>query len=101
MNEQELLFNEIGEQVDGATKGQLFGKACFKMGKKAFCCFFENCMVFKLPQPAHAEALNLEGAELFDPSGKGRPMKEWVQIPYNSSKKWLHYANISAHYVSK
>ena len=39
-------------------------------------------MVFKLPDPdAHARALALDGAHLFDPCGKGRPFKEWVVVP--------------------
>ena len=39
-------------------------------------------MVFKLPDPAaHAQALALDGAHLFDPGGKGQPFKEWVVVP--------------------
>ncbi|MFT4962346.1 MAG: hypothetical protein ACI92Z_003443 [Paracoccaceae bacterium] len=38
-------------------------------------------MVFKLTSDAHHAALTLTGATLFDPSGKGRAMKEWVQVP--------------------
>jgi len=37
-------------------------------------------MVFKLTDKIHADALSLDGSELFDPSGKKRPMKEWVQV---------------------
>jgi len=38
-------------------------------------------VVFKLNGPAHAKALALPGAQLWDPSGKARPMKEWVAVP--------------------
>ena len=63
----------------------MFGKKCFKTGKggKPFVSFFQDCMVFKLTGADHTQALILEGAHLFDPSGKGRAMKEWVQVPFN------------------
>ena len=63
-------------------------------------CFFENCMVFKLSGDAHAEALSLKGAMLFDPSHKGRPMKEWVQVPFLHSAKWEKYAKAAMAYVA-
>lgn len=37
-------------------------------------------MVFKLPVPQHTDALALSGARLFDPSGRGRPMREWAEV---------------------
>ncbi|RYY63290.1 MAG: hypothetical protein EOO12_12645 [Chitinophagaceae bacterium] len=81
MTPEENRFRAIGGALPGAESGQLFGKPCFKKGGKAFTCFFQNEMVFKLTGPAHAGALAVPGAKLFDPSGKGRPMKEWVQVP--------------------
>lgn len=54
----------------------MFGKPCFKVNKKAFICFFQNEMVFKLFGEVHKDALSLDGSQLFDPSGKNRPMKE-------------------------
>lgn len=66
----------------------MFGKPCLKAGGKAFACFFQDCMVFKLGGLAHKEALGLAGSVLFDPSGKGRPMKEWVQVPFEFQDRW-------------
>jgi hypothetical protein len=79
----------------------MFGKPCFKTNGKAFVAFFQNCMVFKLKGDVHAEALKLEGAELFDPSGKKRPMKEWVQVPYTHKAKWGKYAKAAMEYVNE
>jgi hypothetical protein len=31
----------------------------------------------------------------------GRPMKEWVEIPFSSSKKWEILAGDALEYVSK
>jgi hypothetical protein len=81
MTPEEKRFSTIGSALEGAESGKLFGKSCFKRHGKAFLCFFQNEMVFKLTGPVHAEALAVPGAQLFDPSGKGRPMKEWVQVP--------------------
>ena len=99
MTEEEKYFHEVGEQLESAIKGQLFGKLCYKINKKAFCCFFENEMVFKLSGEMHSEALSLDGSQLFDPSKKGRPMKEWVQVPFDYQEKWKAFAEAAAAYV--
>jgi len=57
-------------------------------------------MVFKLSGNTHTEALNLEGSILFDPSGKGRAMKEWVQVSYAHKSKWGKFAKAAFEYVN-
>lgn len=97
MSEQEALFNTIGEGL--GDKSQMFGKPCYKVNKKAFTCFFQNAMVFKLTDEAHKEALSLDGSELFDPSGKGRAMKEWVQVSFEYKEQWKGFAEKALDYV--
>jgi hypothetical protein len=92
-------FISIGENIEGSLQGNLFGKSCFKINGKPFICFFQNEMVFKLNGTAHEKALALKGAQLFDPSGKKRPMKEWVQVPYTHQKKWSTLAHEAFNYV--
>ncbi len=99
MSDEEKTYLEIGDDISDAHQSQMFGKPCFKINGKAFIAFFQNCMVFKLSGEAHAEALNLQGAQLFDPSGKKRPMKEWVQVPYAHKSKWTSYAQAAYEYV--
>lgn len=99
--EEEAFYVAIGSQIEGAEQSQMFGKSCFKINGKAFICFFQNEMVFKLNGDYHTEALNLEGAQLFDPSGKKRPMKKWVQVPFHYSDKWKTFAMNAAQYVQK
>lgn len=99
--EEEIYFNEIGNEIKEAIKSQMFGKPCYKIGKKAFTCFFKKCMVFKLNGEYHQEALSFDGSELFDPSGKHRPMKEWVQIPFDYKEKWKLFAQKAAKYVAE
>jgi hypothetical protein len=66
----------IGHSLTDAQESQMFGKPCFKISGKAFMCFFENEIVFKLPKEIKDDALALDKAQLFDPSKKGRAMKE-------------------------
>lgn len=99
MDSAEILYNEIADKIEGSVKSQMFGKPCLKINGKAFVCFYQNEMVFKLSGIELSNAIQLEGAQLFDPSGKNRPMKEWVQIPFIYSEKWLDFAFYSKHYV--
>lgn len=96
----EETYHTSAQSIDGALESQMFGKPCYKLGTKAFVCFFKSEMVFKLPEEPHKEAMSLEGSQLFDPSGKGRAMKEWVQVPFEYADKWPHFAQAAAAYVS-
>ena len=78
----------------------MFGKACFKINKKAFVAFFQNEMVFKLDGDIHTQALALEGAQLFDPAGNGRAMKQWVQMPFQHKHNWAEFAQQACQYVA-
>jgi hypothetical protein len=97
----EQTFHTIGASLPQATASQMFGKKCYKIAGKAFVCFFQDCMVFKLSATDHAIAIGLPGARLFDPSGKGRPMKEWVQLPYVSHSEWDGFARSALAYCTQ
>lgn len=99
MDKEQKLYTEIGNSLKGAEESQMFGKPCFKIQGKAFIAFFQNCLVCKLTGDEHAAAMKLKGAVLFDPSGKGRAMKEWVQIPCEHKTKWKGYAEAALAYV--
>jgi hypothetical protein len=99
MTQEESLYLQAGRQLKDAQESQMFGKPCFKINGKAFISFFNQCMVFKLSGTTHAEALSLDGSEQFDPSGKGRPMKEWVQVPAAYQDKWSGFAEAAFNYV--
>jgi len=99
MTDQEKLYLTIGKKFAQAEQSQMFGKPCFKVNGKAFICFFQNEMVFKLTAEAREEALSLEDSQLFDPSGKKRPMKEWVQVSAKNANKWEKFAEEAIKYV--
>ncbi len=77
----------------GATSGKMMGMPTLYLGGKAFAGLFGNAMTFKLAGPDHAAALELPGAALFDPSGRGRPMKAWVQVPLECAPQWRSLAD--------
>jgi hypothetical protein len=69
--------------------GQMMGMPAIKRSGKMIGGFWREAMVFKFPDQAQREAaLALEGAELFDPSERGRPMKEWVAVPAAHADRW-------------
>ena len=84
------------------SSGKMFGMPCLKNANgKTFAGYFEGAMVFKLGGASHAEALALAGARLFDPSERGRPMKEWVVVPVEHSLRWLEFAQDAFDYVTE
>jgi hypothetical protein len=90
-------FIEIGQKIEEIELSQMFGKPCFKIGGKAFTCFYQNEMVFKLQGEYHIQALSLDGSQLFDPSGKGKAMKEWIQV--SNIDYWEVFANAAVDYL--
>ncbi|MBL4604494.1 MAG: hypothetical protein JKY02_02175 [Flavobacteriaceae bacterium] len=99
MTKEEEFYISIGQKIENAEQSQMFGKPCFKINGKAFLSFFQNEMVFKLTGESHSDALSSDGSQLFDPSGKKRPMKEWVQVPFDYSNNWAKYAKSAMEYV--
>lgn len=82
-----------------AEESQMFGKPCFKVNGKAFMSLFDGCVVFKLTGDAHAAAMKLKGSKMFDPSGKGRAMKEWVQVTMANTSEFDELAKQAMKYV--
>ena len=79
----------------GAKAGQMMGMPTLFLGGKAFAGLFGDAMVFKLAGDAHAGALGLPSASLFDPSGMGRPMKAWVRVPLSDATEWPRLAGLA------
>jgi hypothetical protein len=91
----EELVDDLCARNDDVEPSQMMGMPCVKRGGKMVAGFSQRAdgMVFKLPAPdAHARALALDGAHLFDPGGNGRPFKEWVVVPFAHSDQWDAFA---------
>jgi hypothetical protein len=99
VSSEHIFYLEVGHKLTESVESQMFGKPCFKINGKAFTSFFNNCMIFKLTGDKHQEALSLDGSELFDPSGKNRPMKEWVQVSFSDADRWYEFASDAFEYV--
>lgn len=85
--------------TEGVVAGQMFGKVCLKIHGKAFVAQQDGLVVFKLQGADHEAALALPGARLWDPSGRGRPMKEWVAIPADEPGAFDTLAAAALRYV--
>ena len=92
-------YDEVADDVvarePGAQLSQMMGMPCVKIDGKLIAGFVasEGAMVFKLPdETAHAAALGLDGAHLFDPGGRGAPFREWVVVPPAHEARWPEFA---------
>jgi hypothetical protein len=93
-------LNDLADHLagHGVQVGNLFGKPALKdQAGKAFACLLRDEVAFRLGRdsPAHASALELAGAHLFDPTGKDRPMKDWVSVPPAHAERWFELAELA------
>ncbi|MDQ2982742.1 MAG: hypothetical protein M3R70_02285 [Actinomycetota bacterium] len=91
----EEIVDDLVHQNDDVEPAQMMGMPCVKRGGKMVAGFSrsDSAMTFKLTDEREREgALALEGAHLFDPSGKGRPFKEWVVVPLAHADEWPQLA---------
>jgi hypothetical protein len=97
-------FQDIAAELAprGVVVGNVFGSKALKSGSKAFGCLLKSgSMAFRLGAgtSAHAEALALDGAQLFDPSGRDQPFKDWVDVPAAREEHWLRFAVAALEYL--
>ena len=91
-------YDEIAaklEALSGVKASGMFGMPTLKLDGKALAGLYGDAMTFKLSGDAHAEALALRDAHLFDPSGLGRPMKAWVVVPVAHAEEWERLAQLA------
>ncbi len=81
--------------AQGVKASSMFGMPTLKLDGKALGGLYGDAMTFKLGPDALAEALRLDGAHHFDPSGMGRPMKAWVVIPVAHAHEWERFAELA------
>ena len=69
----------IGE-IDGLERRKMFGEMAGFVGGNLVTGLHAGRWFVRLPEDSRAEALALDGAQLFAPM-PGRPMKEYVVLP--------------------
>ncbi|WNV90028.1 hypothetical protein [Umezawaea sp. Da 62-37] len=88
------LVTQLGSY--GVRTSQLFGKPALKdVEGKTFACLHDGALACRLGQgtQAHTEAMAMGDTHLFDPSGQGRPMRDWVSLPEAHSARWAEFAS--------
>ncbi|MCS5717049.1 TfoX/Sxy family protein [Herbiconiux sp. CPCC 205763] len=95
----DLLAAELGDPA--IARSRMMGRPILTREGTMFACLNGDSVGFKLgaATPEHEGALLVPGAELFDPSGKGRPFKDWVSIPVAEADQWLPFAQCAVMHV--
>jgi hypothetical protein len=62
---------------------------------KSAAMIWKDHIVVKLHGDSLAEAMKLDGIKQFEPMA-GRPMKDWVQIPFTYKDKWKKFVMSSS-----
>ena len=90
-------YEEIAAGLEGAgvRASSMFGMPTLKLNGKAIGGLWGEAMTFKLAPDALADALRIDGALQFDPSGLGRPMKAWVVVPAAQAAEWERLAQLA------
>ena len=94
------IFEQLAEHFADSQPKQMFGKKCLYCRGKAFVAIQGDRVAFKLPEAAVKKALGIKGATLWDPSGKGRPMREWVAVPVGAGFKPMLLARQAHDYLA-
>jgi hypothetical protein len=66
---------------------------------KIFAILRRDALLLKLPETRVSNLIANGDGGVFD-AGKGRPMKEWVIIPFHSSADWLRLAGEARSFVA-
>ena len=70
---------------------QMMGMPSVKLGGKLFCGVWDGELVVKLGRERVGELAAAGRAVAFDPSGRGRPMKDWALVA-EPADDWLALA---------
>ena len=85
MNSAEVHFEALVDAYAdtlGVTTGKLFGHPCLKVEGKAYSVLFVGAVVFKLGREEVARLQERHPSVHHpDPSGKNRPMRDWMEAP--------------------
>jgi hypothetical protein len=75
------LVESLLQSDPAVTEGQMMGMPALKRGSKMFGGLSGVDLVLRIGRERVTELIESGRAKAFDPSGRGRPMKDWAQIP--------------------
>ena len=87
----DAVFEELRNELDIVGSSTFGMPSVTRRDGEAFAGLYGDDMVFRLEGDAHAKALALDGACVFEPAA-GRPMEGWVQVPPTHETQWAELA---------
>jgi hypothetical protein len=73
------------------SEGQMMGMPALKVGAKMFGGVFDGELIVKVGRARAGSLIESRKARAFDPSGRGRPMKDWAMVG-EPADDWLALA---------
>jgi hypothetical protein len=73
------------------SEAQMMGMPSLKLGTKMFGGLFDGRLVVKIGRERVEQLIAAGRAEPFDPSGRGRPMRDWAVVGAPAAD-WLELA---------
>jgi hypothetical protein len=73
------------------SESQMMGMPALKVGSKMFGGRWQDALIVRIGRNRVAELVAAERAEPFDPSGRGRTMKDWAVLE-EPADDWLSLA---------
>ena len=107
VTEEEARFTALVEHFaarPGVTPPEpgrrAFGASALKVGGSIFAMLQDGRLVVKLPAQRVAKLIADGDGEPFG-AGKGRPMREWVAVPYADEARWRALAEEALAFVGR
>ena len=78
--EYRRVVEELLDTDPDVNQTQMMGMPSLKAGGKLFAGFSQNALVVKVGRDRAAELIGGGRGQPFDPSGRDRPMRDWVVL---------------------
>ena len=94
MAQQPDAYRDVADTLcadPAMSEGQMMGMPALKLGNKMIGGCFDGDLLVKLGRERVDELVAAGRAQPFDPSERGRPMKDWALVP-EPADDWLELA---------
>lgn len=94
------FVDDVLQRWPEVEPGQMFGVPNLKHRRKAFAAGYAGGAVFRLPANTYQHALELDGAQPFDPAERGTPMGTWIMVPTAHIDHWMTFATLALSHLT-